>query len=161
MKQHDSREKILTHRQAIKKVRSAQAKGDSVVFTNGCFDLIHVGHVHSLEEARRHGDRLIVALNSDPSVRSLKGPSRPIVPLSQRMRMVAALACVDWVVSFRTPTPLNLIRELKPDVIGKGGDWDLKDIVGAAEIESWGGRVEHLGEIEGVRTSEIIRRIRE
>ena len=161
MKQHDSREKILTHRQAIKKVRSAQAKGDSVVFTNGCFDLIHVGHVHSLEEARRHGDRLIVALNSDASVRSLKGPSRPIVPLSQRMRMVAALACVDWVVSFRTPTPLKLIRELKPDVIGKGGDWDLKDIVGAAEIESWGGRVEHLGEIEGIRTSEIIRRIRE
>ena len=122
---------------------------------------IHVGHVHSLEEARRHGDRLIVALNSDASVRSLKGPSRPIVPLSQRMRMVAALACVDWVVSFRTPTPLKLIRELKPDVIGKGGDWDLKDIVGAAEIESWGGRVEHLGEIEGIRTSEIIRRIRE
>ena len=161
MKQHDSREKILTHRQAIKKVRSAQAKGDSVVFTNGCFDLIHVGHVHSLEEARRHGDRLIVALNSDASVRTLKGPSRPIVPLSQRMRMVAALACVDWVVSFRTPTPLKLIRELKPDVIGKGGDWDLKDIVGAAEIESWGGRVEHLGEIEGIRTSEIIRRIRE
>ena len=161
MTRDSSRKKVLNHREAIKSVRKAQSEGSCIVFTNGCFDLLHVGHIHSLEEARGHGDKLIVALNSDPSVRSLKGPSRPIVPLSQRMRMVAALACVDWVVSFRTPTPLKLIRELKPDVIGKGGDWDLKDIVGAAEIESWGGRVEHLGEIEGVRTSEIIRRIRE
>lgn len=160
MTRQDSRDKVLTHRHALKKVRAAQAKGESIVFTNGCFDLIHVGHIHSLEEARAHGDRLIVALNSDASVRSLKGASRPIVPLSQRMRMVAALACVDWVVSFRTRTPLGLIRDLKPDVIAKGGDWEQTEIVGASEVERWGGRVESLDEIEGIRTSEIIRRIR-
>lgn len=160
MTRHKSHNKVLTHRQAIKEIRAAQARGESIVFTNGCFDLLHVGHVHSLEEAQKHGDRLIVALNSDSSVRSLKDQSRPIIPLSQRMRLVAALACVDWVVSFRTKTPLALIRDLKPDVIAKGGDWDLDKIVGAPDVESWGGRVERLGEIEGVRTSQIIRRIK-
>jgi rfaE bifunctional protein nucleotidyltransferase chain/domain len=156
-----SRDKVLTHPDAIQAVQEVQASGKTVVFTNGCFDLLHVGHLHSLEEARAHGDHLIVALNSDSSVRSLKGPSRPAVPLSQRMPLVAALACVDWVVSFETATPLALIRELKPDVIAKGGDWEVDDIVGASDVESWGGRVERLSEIEGVRTSEIIRRIRQ
>ena len=156
-----SRKKVLNHREAIKSVRKAQSEGSCIVFTNGCFDLLHVGHIHSLEEARGHGDKLIVALNSDASVRSLKGPSRPVVPLSQRMRMVAALACVDWVVSFRTRTPLSLIREFKPDVIAKGGDWKVDEIVGASDVLGWGGRVERLSEIEGVRTSEIIRRIRQ
>ena len=161
MNPHDSRNKLLTHPGAIKSTQDARACGESVVFTNGCFDLLHVGHIHSLEEARQLGDRLIVALNSDASVRALKGQSRPIVPLSQRMRMVASLACVDWVVSFRTKTPLALIRDLKPDVIAKGGDWELENIVGRAEVESWGGQVVRLGEIRGIRTSELIRRLRE
>lgn len=161
MNPHDSRKKLLTHPRAIKSAQDAQARGESVVFTNGCFDLLHVGHIHSLEEARQLGDRLIVALNSDASVRAVKGQSRPIVPLSQRMRMVASLECVDWVVSFRTKTPLALIRDLKPNVIAKGGDWELESIVGRAEVESWGGQVVRLGEIRGIRTSELIRRIRE
>ena len=156
-----SRDKVLAHHDAIKAVQDAQANGKSVVFTNGCFDLLHIGHLHSLEEAQAHGDHLIVAVNSDASVRSLKGASRPAVPLSQRMRMVAALACVDWVVSFQASTPLALIREIKPDVIAKGGDWQVDEIVGGPDVESWGGRVERLSEIEGVRTSEIIRRIRQ
>ena len=156
-----ARDKILSLQEAARVAARARQRGESVVFTNGCFDLLHIGHLHSLEEARAHGDHLIVALNSDSSVRSLKGPSRPAVPLSQRMQLVAALACVDWVVSFRTATPLTLIRELKPDVIAKGGDWKIDEIVGASDVESWGGRVERLSEVKGVRTSEIIRRIRQ
>ena len=161
MNPYDSRNKLLTHRRAIESTQKAQACGESVVFTNGCFDLLHVGHIHSLEEARKLGDRLVVALNSDASIRALKGQSRPIVPLPQRMRMVASLECVDWVISFRTNTPLSLIQDLKPDVLAKGGDWKQESIVGGAEVESWGGHVVALGEIRGVRTSEIIRRIQE
>ena len=161
MNRPSSRDKILTHQDAVKAIRKTQASGQTIVFTNGCFDLLHIGHLHSLEEARAHGDHLIVALNSDASVRALKGPSRPAVPLSERMRMVAALGCVDSVVSFRTATPLTLIRALRPDVIAKGGDWEIDEIVGASDVESWGGRVERLSEIKGVRTSEIIRRIRQ
>ena len=161
MNPHESRNKVLTHAHAIKSAQDAQTCGETVVFTNGCFDLLHVGHIHSLEEARQLGDRLVVALNSDASVRALKGESRPIVPLSQRMRMVASLACVDWVVSFPTQTPLALLRDLKPDIIAKGGDWKIENIVGGAEVEGWGGQVVRLGEIRGIRTSELIRRIRE
>ena len=140
-------------------MQSAQRRGERVVFTNGCFDLLHVGHVRSLEEARSHGDRLLVAVNSDASVRKSKGRDRPIVPARQRAEVLAALACVDWVVVFAEPTPLALIRSLGPDVLAKGGDWALDAIVGRAEVEARGGRVVRLRQIPGIRTTTLIRQL--
>jgi D-beta-D-heptose 7-phosphate kinase/D-beta-D-heptose 1-phosphate adenosyltransferase len=137
-------------------VRAAHRRKEQVVFTNGCFDLLHVGHVRCLEQASRLGDRLLVAVNGDASVRELKGPGRPIVPARQRMEILAALACVDWVVPFRGATPLAAIRALRPDVLAKGGDWALDEIVGREDVESWGGRVVRLKEVPGVRTSLIV-----
>jgi D-beta-D-heptose 7-phosphate kinase/D-beta-D-heptose 1-phosphate adenosyltransferase len=130
------------------------------VFTNGCFDLLHVGHVRSLEQARSLGDRLVVAVNGDASVRKLKGTGRPVVPARQRMEVLAALACVDWVIPFRGDTPLAAIRALRPDVLAKGGDWALDEIVGRTEVEGWGGRVVRLREVSGVRTSKLLSRSR-
>jgi D-beta-D-heptose 7-phosphate kinase/D-beta-D-heptose 1-phosphate adenosyltransferase len=156
-----ARDKLLARRTAAARVRAAQRAGESVVFTNGCFDLLHVGHVRSLEQARSLGDRLVVALNGDASVRALKGAGRPIVPLRQRMEVVAALACVDWVVSFAEKTPLATIRALRPDVLAKGGDWPLDRIVGREDVEGWGGRVVRLREVRGARTSGLIARATE
>ncbi len=131
-----------------------------MVFTNGCFDLLHAGHLHSLEAARALGDRLVVALNSDASTRRLKGPGRPVIPGRQRARLLGGLECVDVVVQFRADTPLALIRALRPAVLAKGGDWALDDIVGRREVESWGGRVVRLPEIPGLRSTAILERIR-
>ncbi len=155
-----ARSKLLTRPGAIAAVRAAQEAGREVVFTNGCFDLLHIGHVRSLEQARRLGDHLVVALNSDSSVRALKGSARPVVPLRQRMEVVAALACVDWVILFRDATPLSTIRALRPDILAKGGDWALDDIVGRADVESWGGRVVRLDEVPATRTTQLIERVR-
>jgi len=153
------RQKLLSRREAAESVRRAQRRGERVVFTNGCFDLLHIGHVRSLEQARRLGDRLLVALNSDAAVRRLKGPARPLISARQRAEVVAALACVDWVVTFGQDTPLSLIRAVRPDVLAKGGDWSLDEIVGREDVESWGGRVERLTVIPGVRTTSIAERI--
>ncbi len=153
-----ARDKILTRAAALAAVSAAQRRGLRVVFSNGCFDLLHIGHVRSLEQARAHGDRLIVAVNGDTSVRRLKGSGRPVVPLRQRLEMVAALECVDWVLAFRSATPLATIRTLQPDVLAKGGDWRLDEIVGRAEVESWGGKVILLRQIPGVRTSNLVDR---
>lgn len=154
-----ARRRILSRAAAQAAVRRAQRRGETVVFTNGCFDLLHVGHVRSLEQARGLGDRLIVGLNSDASVRRLgKGPGRPVVPARQRAEVLAALACVDWVSIFPESTPRNLIRALRPDVLAKGGDWRIDEIVGREEVESWGGRVVRLREIPGVRTTAILGR---
>jgi D-beta-D-heptose 7-phosphate kinase/D-beta-D-heptose 1-phosphate adenosyltransferase len=153
-----ARDKVLSRAAARSAVRTAQRRGERVVFTNGCFDLLHVGHVRSLEQARGLGDRLLVAVNRDASVRRLKGASRPIVPERQRAETIAALACVDWVVLFGQTTPLALIRSLRPDVLAKGGDWRIGEIVGASDVESWGGRVERLRVIPGIRSSDIIDR---
>lgn len=161
MKPRHSGTKRLTRAKAIEASRTVRARGETLVFTNGCFDILHVGHTQSLEQARSMGDRLIVALNSDSSVRALKGQTRPLVPLSQRMRVIASLECVDWVISFRSPTPLSLIQDLRPDVIAKGGDWKLDEIVGREAVESWGGRVARLTEVQGVHTSHLIQRIRQ
>jgi len=146
---------VLSREAAIRAVREARSRCERVVFTNGCFDVLHVGHVRSLEQARGLGDRLIVAVNSDASVRRLKGAGRPVVPARQRVEVLAALACVDWVVQFRDDTPLSLIRALRPDVLAKGGDWSLDAIVGAEDVRSWGGRVVRLRQVPGVRTSRI------
>jgi len=155
-----ARRKVLGLAAATRAVRAAQRAGARVVFTNGCFDLLHVGHVRSLEQARRLGDRLVVAVNSDASVRRLKGPARPLVPARQRAEVLAALACVDLVVIFRDDTPLRTIVALRPDVLAKGGDWTLDTIVGRTEVERWGGRVVRLREIPGVRTSALVERAR-
>ena len=141
-------------------VRKWQAAGDVVVFTNGCFDLLHIGHVTLLDDARREGNRLIVAINSDASVARLKGPNRPIVPQHARARVLACLAAVDAIVVFDEPTPLEAIVVLRPDVLVKGGDYiAIADtIVGAPEVRSWNGRVKILPFVEGFSTTQLIAR---
>jgi D-beta-D-heptose 7-phosphate kinase/D-beta-D-heptose 1-phosphate adenosyltransferase len=133
--------------------------GKKVVFTNGCFDILHAGHTRYLREARKLGDALILALNSDSSVRSIKGPMRPIVPEAERAEVVASLDSVDYVTVFDELTPLELIEYLRPDVIVKGGDWAEKDIVGAEAVRKWGGRVAVMPEIEGASTTNIIDKV--
>ncbi|MCG6871529.1 MAG: D-glycero-beta-D-manno-heptose 1-phosphate adenylyltransferase [Gammaproteobacteria bacterium] len=115
-----------------------------LVFTNGCFDILHRGHVAYLEEARELGGSLLVALNSDASVRALKGEGRPVNPLEDRLAVLAALACVDAVTYFDQPTPLALIQRVRPDHLVKGGDWPVERIVGAAEVAAWGGQVHSI-----------------
>ena len=136
-----------------------RAAGESIVFTNGVFDLLHRGHAEYLEEAAMLGDRLVVGVNSDASVRRLKGPTRPIVPEAERAELVAALACVDAVVLFEDDTPERLIRELRPQVLVKGGDWAIDTIVGREFVESLGGRVLSIPLREGLSTSNLIERI--
>ncbi len=155
-----ARRKLLSTDGAARAIRAAQRRGEQVVFTNGCFDLLHLGHLRSLEQARGCGDRLVVGVNTDASVRQIKGEGRPIVPGRQRAELLAGLACVDWVVPFRQLTPRSLIQKLRPDVLAKGGDWRLDDIVGREEVESWGGRVVRLKTIPGVRTSSIVKKTR-
>ena len=138
-----------------------RAARSRVVFTNGIFDLVHRGHVEYLEEARALGDRLVVGLNSDASARRLKGPSRPIVALEDRAAVVRALACVDLVVPFEDDTPLRLIEAVRPDVLVKGADYGVADIVGREFVEANGGRVTTVPLREGFSTSELVRRIRE
>ncbi len=133
--------------------------GRRVIFTNGCFDLLHPGHVHYLEQARKLGDVLIVALNSDRSVQELKGKQRPILNQSERAQVMAALGCVDYVVVFDDLTPREVIAQLLPDVLVKGGDWSVDQIVGREEVEAAGGRALSLPFVEGCSTSEIIERI--
>ena len=128
----------------------------SVVFTNGCFDLMHPGHVSYLEAARRLGDLLVVGLNSDASVRRLKGDKRPILPAAARGRLLAALAAVDFVVIFEEDTPYELIRRVEPDILVKGGDWEPGAIVGRDLVEARGGRVRSLAFVENYSTSSII-----
>ena len=136
-----------------------RAAGERLVFTNGVFDLLHRGHVEYLEEARALGERLIVGLNTDASVHRLKGPRRPIVPEDERAEVVAALECVDAVALFEEDTPERIIREVRPDVLVKGGDWALETIVGREFVEARGGRVERIRVREGWSTTRIIERI--
>ncbi|HYM81016.1 MAG TPA: D-glycero-beta-D-manno-heptose 1-phosphate adenylyltransferase [Candidatus Limnocylindria bacterium] len=137
-----------------------RAAGEAIVFTNGVFDLLHRGHVEYLEEARALGERLVVGVNSDASVRRVKGPSRPIHPEAERAELLAALACVDQVVIFDDDTPARLIREVRPDVLVKGGDWVLDRIVGRELVESYGGRVTTIRLRDGFSTSALIERVR-
>ena len=150
----------ITPRNELKAtVDRLKREGKKVVFTNGCFDILHAGHTRYLREARKLGDALILALNSDSSVRSLKGPMRPIVPEAERAEVVASLDSVDYVTVFDELTPLELIEFLRPDVIVKGGDWAEKDIVGAETVRKWGGRVAIMPEIEGASTTNIIDKV--
>jgi rfaE bifunctional protein nucleotidyltransferase chain/domain len=136
-------------------------RGQRVVFTNGCFDLLHTGHVQLLESARREGDFLIVGLNSDASVRGNKGPSRPVIPEHERAETLLALESVDRVLIYDDPTPLRLIEALLPDVLVKGADWALDAIVGREAVEGAGGRVVRVEIVPGRSTSALVQRIRQ
>ena len=151
--------KVLDRDTLKEKVYSLRQAGKQVVFTNGCFDLLHIGHVRYLQEARQLGDCLVVAVNSDSSVRQIKEPGRPIMPEDQRAEVVAALGCVDWVTIFDEPDPLDLIRLLKPDVLVKGTDWSEEEIVGAPEVREAGGQVLRIPLVPGSSTSVIVERI--
>lgn len=140
-------------------IQVAQQQGEKVVFTNGCFDLLHSGHVRYLNEAARRGDRLVVAVNSDESVRQLKGDARPIVPLAGRMELLSALSCVDWVVPFSEETPERLICKLKPDVLVKGGDYQPEQIAGAECVWQTGGEVAVLSFWDGFSTTKLVEKI--
>jgi D-beta-D-heptose 7-phosphate kinase/D-beta-D-heptose 1-phosphate adenosyltransferase len=148
--------KILTLEQAVKKVEEHRRRGESVVMTNGCFDLLHVGHVTNLAECSRQGDVLIVAINSDASVRKLKGPQRPVISENDRAAMLAALDCVSYVLVFNEDTPHTLLHALKPDVLVKGGTYTTDQVVGHEVVEAYGGRVCVTGVVEGISTTAIL-----
>ena len=151
-------EKVLEIDQLMTRVSSWRSSGDRIVFTNGCFDILHVGHISLLAAARRQGDRLIVAINSDPSVQRIKGLSRPIIGSRERARVLSALAAVDAVVVFDEDTPLAMIKALRPDVLVKGGNFMEAKVVGAREARSWGGVVKLVPIVEGFSTTELIAR---
>jgi D-glycero-beta-D-manno-heptose 1-phosphate adenylyltransferase len=152
---------VLTLDEAILRFGREKRNGRRVVFTNGCFDVLHPGHVKTLEQARELGDALIVGINSDASVRELKGAGRPLIPQDERAEILAALACVDAVVIFDELTPRETIAALLPDVLVKGGDWADNRIIGREEVEAAGGRVERVTVVPGYSTTEILRKIRE
>lgn len=140
-------------------LRELRHGGKTVVFTNGCFDLLHVGHVRYLLAARGEGDLLVVGVNSDRSVQTIKGDRRPIVPAAERAEVLAGLACVDFVTVFEEADPLRVIQSLQPDVLVKGGDWPEAEIIGADAVKQKGGRVVRIPVVEGAGTSALIARI--
>ncbi len=153
--------KVLTLEEAILRFGRGKRNGRKVVFTNGCFDLLHPGHIRGFEMARQMGDALIVGLNSDASVRQLKGPTRPVIPEQERAEILSALECVDAVVIFNELTPREVISRLLPDILVKGGDWPGDQIVGREEVEAAGGRVVSIPVVPGYSTSAILQKIRE
>jgi D-glycero-beta-D-manno-heptose 1-phosphate adenylyltransferase len=155
-----SEAKILDSHQALGQVQQWQHDGLRVVFTNGCFDILHLGHVDYLEKARQLGDRLVLGLNTDASVSRLKGPLRPVVSQYARARLMAALAFVDTVILFDEPTPLQLIETLKPDILVKGDDYSLQQIVGADFVIANGGEVKTIPLVAGYSTTRLIEKIK-
>jgi D-beta-D-heptose 7-phosphate kinase/D-beta-D-heptose 1-phosphate adenosyltransferase len=147
--------KMMMLPELLTRVAQWRTAGLEIVFTNGCFDLLHIGHVVLLDDARRAGDRLIVGINSDSSTSRLKGPTRPIVPEQARARVLAALEAVDAVIIFDEPTPLELMIALRPDVIVKGGDYVADEIVGSQEVRSWGGQVKIVPFVKGFSTTTL------
>ena len=151
---------VLSLEQLLLAIEDARAHGEKIVFTNGCFDILHAGHVTYLEQARAQGDRLIVATNDDASVTRLKGPGRPINSVDRRMAVLAGLGAVDWVVSFAEDTPERLLTEVRPDVLVKGGDYGVEQVVGADIVRAYGGEVRVLGLVENSSTTAIVEKIR-
>src|SRR3989339_1057138 len=141
--------KILTKNKLSAAVRRLKAQGKRIAFTNGTFAILHLGHVTYLQKARTFADVLIVGVNTDRSVRTYKDPNRPVNSQQDRIKVLTALACVDYAVLFNDPTPLKLILEIKPEVLVKGADWAIKDIVGAREVLSWGGKVKRIPLVKG------------
>ena len=152
---------VMTAQQLQIAVQDAKAHNEKIVFTNGCFDIIHAGHVGYLAEAKQLGDRLIVAINDDASVRRLKGAGRPINPVERRMAVLAGLEAVDWVVSFSEDTPENLLKSLQPEVLVKGGDYTLEQVVGGEYVQSYGGEVKVLDFLDDCSTSAIMEKMKE
>ncbi len=153
------RDKIKDLQELKKAIDFHKEKDKKIVFTNGCYDLIHIGHLRCFREGKRLGDILIVALNSDRSVRSIKGPPRPIIPQEERAEIVSSLESVDYVTIFDQDDPLDIIASVKPDILVKGGDWNLNTIVGREIVESYGGKVFALPLVKGVSTTQIIKNI--
>jgi rfaE bifunctional protein nucleotidyltransferase chain/domain len=147
---------IITEDELIIRLGPENRNGRRVVFTNGCFDLLHPGHIKSLEEARTLGDCLVVGLNSDESVRGLKGPARPVLPEEDRAAILAGLAAVDYVVLFDRPTPRELLVRLRPDILVKGADWNIETIAGREEVEAGGGRVVSVALEPGFSTTSLL-----
>ena len=147
--------------QLISAVRDSKAKGERIVFTNGCFDILHAGHISYLEEAKKEGDKLIVGLNSDESVARMKGKGRPINAIDRRMKIIASLKVVDWVVCFDEDTPESLIETISPHVLVKGGDYSVDQVVGANHVKTLGGVVKVLSFVEDCSTSMLVEKIRE
>jgi rfaE bifunctional protein nucleotidyltransferase chain/domain len=153
-------EKKIQNLKNLKKVRlSLKKQGKKVVFTNGCFDLLHSGHVHLFREARKLGDVLIVAVNDDASVQKIKGPRRPIFPLKERLEILEAVQFIDYLIPFSQETPRKVISSLLPDVLVKGGDWNMDEVVGREEVTTAGGKVVLIPPREGQSTSQILSRV--
>jgi D-glycero-beta-D-manno-heptose 1-phosphate adenylyltransferase len=155
----DYRNKVKTLQDAKKEIAGLKAAGKKIVFTNGCFDILHVGHARYLYEAKAMGDHLIVAVNSDRSVKAIKGPERPVNNQNNRAEMLAALECTDCVIIFDEETPLNAIKSLMPDMLIKGGDWKVEDIVGSDVVTAAGGIVRSIPFVDGFSTTGIINKI--
>ena len=150
--------KIRELKNLAKTLSVLRTKGKKIVFTNGCFDIIHVGHVDYLSKARRLGDVLVVGLNSDSSVKKIKGKGRPINKESDRAKVLSSLYFVDYITSFNETTPENLIKKMRPDILVKGGDWKIKDIAGSSFVRSYGGKVKRIPFVKGHSTTSIIER---
>lgn len=151
----------ITDRNTLKNnLEVLRKEGKKIAFTNGCFDILHVGHVRYLREAKKAGDVLVLALNSDSSVRAIKGEERPLVCEEERAEVLSALEFVDFITIFSEPTPLELINLLRPDVLIKGGDWAEDRIVGRDEVKKWGGRVAIIPKVEGKSTTNIVEKIK-
>jgi rfaE bifunctional protein nucleotidyltransferase chain/domain len=150
---------VLTREELILQFGPGKRNGKRIVFTNGCFDLLHPGHIKLLEAARSKGDALIVGINSDDSVRTLKGAGRPVIPEQERAEILASLECVDAVVVFDELTPQKIVAALLPDILVKGDDWPGNQIVGREEVEAAGGKVVLIDVVEGYSTTEILRKI--
>ena len=153
------RSKILKLSDLVQAVEGLRKAGKRIVFTNGCFDILHVGHVRYLAAARSKGDALVLGLNSDASVKSIKPDKRPIVDQDQRAEVLSGLACVDYITIFDEPDPLALIRTIKPDVLIKGADWEEAEIIGSDVVKSYGGNVVRIEVVPGISTSRIIEKI--
>ncbi len=153
------RTKIILLSGLKREVKALKQKGRRIVFTNGCFDLLHFGHVKYLQDAKSKGDYLIVAVNSDASIKKIKAKNRPVIGQSDRLKTIAALSSVDFVIIFNEDTPLKLIKALKPDVLIKGADWSKEKIVGADLVQSYGGKVETVKLVKNRSTSALIEKI--
>jgi len=150
------KQKIIGGKGLLRIIKNLKTRGKRIVFTNGCFDLLHIGHIRYLEKARTLGDILVVGVNSDSSVRILKGPKRPILPVKERAEILSGLGCVDYITIFNEQDPLKLITSLHPHVLVKGGDWTKEQIVGGDVVERSGGKVVIISFVKGTSTSNLI-----
>jgi D-beta-D-heptose 7-phosphate kinase/D-beta-D-heptose 1-phosphate adenosyltransferase len=153
------KEKIKKREELLRIIKGLKAKGKSIIFTNGCFDLLHVGHIRYLEEAKALGDVLVVGVNSDASVRKLKGPKRPVLPVEERTEILSGLGCVDYITIFDELDPSALITSLRPNVLVKGGDWTKEQTIGKEVVEGLGGEVVIIPFVKGTSTSNLIETI--